>query len=533
MDEYNKKDENNNLTNDINNDTNNDTNKDRNDNSDQHAEQPNSSSTYYYAYGSSLNNRNHRPEQMTEGEPVSRDEQLRTVKAEINPATPPPPLTQQQSSGTRPFTTSGTMNNGNWKVAAPPKRRSFASYFIAFLAGALVVGGLMYTADVRNWFGGNTPSATQEAQRPQTVDNSGGDTPASGGTAVTSNFNLPSNISQLFQQSSPAVVKIETFEQRQAQRRGASLFDDPFFRQFFGDNYVIPEETEQGGRVQTGIGTGFIFESDGYILTNQHVVGESSEILVTIQGHEEPLKAKLLGASYELDLAVIKVEGAEANSFPTLPLGSSDDIGIGDWVVAIGNPYGFDHTTTVGVISAKERPIDIADPQGDRHYKHLLQTDASINPGNSGGPLLNLAGEVVGINTAVSAQAQGIGFAIPTSTVQNVLADLKAGNEIAKEPAPFVGIQGETVNEEIVQQFGLKNVTGSIIVNVIYNSPAYKAGLKQYDIITSVNGTSYKTYPELQKAITELQVGEVAKFEIIRQGEVEVIEVEIGDMNKM
>ena len=167
------------------------------------------------------------------------------------------------------------------------------------------------------------------------------------------------------------------------------------------------------------MGTGFIFEKTGYILTNEHVVDGADEIQVTVEGYDKPFTAKLLGNSYELDLAVLKIEGTK--DFPILPLGKADDVNVGDWVVAIGNPYGFDHTVTVGVLSAKERPISIPDEKGTREYKHLLQTDASINPGNSGGPLLNLNGEVIGINTAVSSQAQGIGFAIPTSTISSVL----------------------------------------------------------------------------------------------------------------
>ncbi|MBW7461798.1 trypsin-like peptidase domain-containing protein, partial [Paenibacillus sepulcri] len=154
-----------------------------------------------------------------------------------------------------------------------------------------------------------------------------------------------------------------------------------------------------GDLTPEGLGTGFFFDSTGYILTNQHVVGDADEIKVTVQGRAEPLVAKKLGSDYNLDLAVLKVEGT---NFPTLPIGDSDSIDIGDWVVAIGNPYGFDHTVTVGVLSAKERPISIQDTEGTRNYEHLLQTDASINPGNSGGPLINLEGEVVGINTAVS-----------------------------------------------------------------------------------------------------------------------------------
>src|SRR5690606_19984497 len=207
------------------------------------------------------------------------------------------------------------------------------------------------------------------------------------------------------------------------------------------DNYMPKQQQNNDeGRSQleqTGMGTGFFFDESGYILTNQHVIGEATEIRVIVEGYDEPFIAELLGSSFDLDLAVLKLN--EDIKFPTLELGSSEDVNIGDWVVAIGNPYGFDHTLTVGVISAKERPINIFDESGERNYKNLLQTDASINPGNSGGPLINLNGQVIGINTAVSSQAQGIGFAIPTSTITEVLDYLKNNEQIPAQPVPFIG----------------------------------------------------------------------------------------------
>ncbi|WP_223830030.1 S1C family serine protease [Paenibacillus arenilitoris] len=293
----------------------------------------------------------------------------------------------------------------------------------SFLIGAVVIGGFSYMADKNNLFSGgaaaNEDAGTSIASGAQTED--AGLTTASLGTS--------DDIATIYEAASPAVVKIETYAEP---ARSESMFDDPAFRQFFGGEYgrggQSPQQEEQQESAElalTGSGTGFFFESDGYILTNEHVIADAKEVKVTVQGYDEPLTAAVMGSSYELDLAVLKVESPDGKAFPSLELGSSDETQIGDWVIAIGNPYGFDQTLTMGVLSAKERPITIADEQGEHQYEHLLQTDASINPGNSGGPLLNEEGEVIGINTAVNAEAQGIGFAIPTTTIAKVLEQLK------------------------------------------------------------------------------------------------------------
>jgi serine protease Do len=208
----------------------------------------------------------------------------------------------------------------------------------------------------------------------------------------------------------PAVVKIETQVTRQVRNQ---FFNDPFFRQFFGGDYAPPESV-----IQQGLGSGFLISPDGYLLTNQHVIAGAQKIQVTILGRSQPVSAQVVGSDQALDLAVLKVNAG--SNLPYLKFGDSDQIRVGSWAIAIGNPYGLDHTVTVGVISAKGRPITVQ----DRQYKNLLQTDASINPGNSGGPLLDLNGEVIGINTAVDAEAQGIGFAIPSNTAKDVANSL-------------------------------------------------------------------------------------------------------------
>ncbi len=216
-------------------------------------------------------------------------------------------------------------------------------------------------------------------------------------------------VADIVSSAGPAVVKIDTYTTRSVYVD--PFFNDPFFRQFFGSPYGQTQKKEEHG-----LGSGFIISSNGNILTNAHVISGAGRITVTIQGYKNPFTASVIGEDYDLDLAVLKVQ---AKNLPALKLGDSNKTRVGNWVIAIGNPYGLDHTVTVGVISAKGRPVTI----GSRNYKNLLQTDASINPGNSGGPLINLSGEVIGINTAV-AQAQGIGFAIPSKTASDVILNL-------------------------------------------------------------------------------------------------------------
>lgn len=283
------------------------------------------------------------------------------------------------------------------------------------------------------------------------------------------------------------------------------MFDDPFFRQFFGDQLRIPSQPE----VRRGMGSGFIVSSDGYILTNEHVVSGADTIEVTLASRNEPYTARLVGSDHDLDLAVLKID---AGSLPALSLGNSDSIRVGDWAIAIGNPYGLDHTVTIGVISAKGRPITIE----DRQYRNLLQTDASINPGNSGGPLLNLKGEVIGINTAINAQAQGIGFAIPSSTVKAVFDDLvnKGGVDHA-----WLGVYLQPVTQEIARYFGLESQSGALVASVVKGGPAARAGLQQGDVIVRYNGSEVSTPSALIDMVSGTAVGSQVEIQYVRKGE--------------
>ncbi|MCR4420445.1 MAG: trypsin-like peptidase domain-containing protein [Clostridia bacterium] len=310
----------------------------------------------------------------------------------------------------------------------------------------------------------------------------------------------PNTIADIVSKAGPAVVKIDTIT-----RVGGSnpFFNDPFFRRFFGVPFQL------GPQVQQGVGSGFLISADGYILTNEHVIDQAQEIKVTVAGYDTPFEARVVGSDYDLDLAVLKIDGPRA--FPYLELGDSDAVRVGEWVIAIGNPYGLDHTVTVGVISAKGRPV----PVEDRLYENMLQTDASINPGNSGGPLLNLQGRVVGINTAINAEAQGIGFAIPISAVKGAIETLKTKGQLVR---PWLGVGIYDVTPDVAEYFGLGRVEGALVDSVESNSPAAKAGLRRGDIILEFNGQKITDADTLVKAIRSTKVGQQVKIKVWRLG---------------
>ncbi|MCR8633389.1 S1C family serine protease [Paenibacillus radicis (ex Xue et al. 2023)] len=479
--------------------------------------------SHYYSYGPYKSDLGH-----NEPDSGMRSDGVEAAQVEMTPPRPMRPFSYNVTDKPMHDQMNGWQQNEHKK-----KGSSLRTGFTAFLAGALVVGSLMFASDKMNWFTGpqGVMSNKASAATGQTTTGSSG-----GGTVKPTAFDLggrPENIAQIAEQSGPAVVKIETKVKAKASSRGgSSLLDDPFFRQFFGDNGGGSKQQPKSdsGQLQPGgMGTGFIFEKSGYILTNEHVIDGADEIWVTVEGYDKPFKATLLGNSYDLDLAALKIDGDK--EFAALPLGKAEDTKVGDWVVAIGNPYGFDHTVTVGVLSARERPISIPDTQGTREYKHLLQTDASINPGNSGGPLLNLNGEVIGINTAVSAQAQGIGFAIPTSTISSVLDNLKNNVKIPKEPLPYIGVKLSDIDKDWLTELKLQNTEGAIVSEVERKSPGFIAGIRPYDVITEVNGAKVKKSQDLVDKIKALKVNDQANLTIMRDGKKESITVTIGDRN--
>jgi serine protease Do len=419
-----------------------------------------------------------------------------------------------------------TSQNRLAPVTKPTRTRSpITRMFASFMAGVVVVGSLMFASDRMDWFTADQAVSSVETSSPVKSE------PTTSGEGIQKaalDMLRPNNISQIVANSRGSVVKIETYSKVGQSRQMGS---NDIFDYFFGGQNDGREgtSTDEGTLRQSGMGSGFIFDSSGYILTNQHVIDGASEIKVYVEGFEEPFVAKKLGESHGLDLAALKIEGDKP--FSALNIGDANELNVGDWVVAIGNPYGFDHTVTVGVLSAKERPITIPDSNGTREYQHLLQTDASINPGNSGGPLLNLKGEVIGINTAVNAQAQGIGFAIPTGTFTEVLDNLKNNKPIPVEPAPYIGVSLGDLNDTIAKQLGYSGTKGSLINQVEVGSPAHQAGIQAGDIITEVSGKSIKSSDEVVTIIKDMKVGTKVSIKVFREGKTYEVVTIVGDRN--
>jgi len=328
----------------------------------------------------------------------------------------------------------------------------------------------------------------------------------------------PDIVADIVERVSPAVVNIDTLRIAVYRSPLAPFFSDPFFRRFFGD---IPELERQVP--QKGIGTGFVFRSDGYILTNEHVIRGANKIKVTfIDGKE--YEGKVIGADPLTDIAVVKID---ADNLPTIPLGDSDKARVGEFVIAIGNPYGLSHTVTVGVLSAKGRPISAGD--SGREYENFLQTDAAINPGNSGGPLLNLRGEVIGINTAILPYAQGIGFAIPINMAKSILEQLIEKGRVVRA---WLGVYIQDLTPELAQKFGLSEAKGALVADISKGSPAEKAGLRRGDIILKVDGKEIPTVSSLQQEIRSRRPGERVRLEVWRDGKSIVLEATLEELKE-
>jgi len=396
------------------------------------------------------------------------------------------------------------VNNVN-KLFNVLKGRDIAKIGAAFLAGALVA--LLLVASFPQMgtalTGNHADLAGLLGTPPQAQTTAEVQSPVSGGTFG------PDTIANIVAAASPAVVLVKATVVSQAPN---PFMNNPLFQQFFGNQFSSPlTQTEEM------LGSGFIFRPDGYILTNDHVVNGASSVTVTLPGQDKALPAQIIGTDYPLDLAVLKIN--DGDNLPTLTLGDSSKARVGDWVIAIGNPYGLDSTVTVGVLSAKGRPITA----GNRTYSNLLQTDAAINPGNSGGPLLNLAGQVIGINTAVEEQAQGIGFAIPTSTVSAVLPHL-----VNHTPTPYLGVTVETVPQDVAYQLGLPSGEGALVTAVEANSPAAAAGLQAGEVIVAFNGKTVQGPDGLVLQVQSTSPGTRVPLQVYRTGQKITINITVG-----
>lgn len=321
----------------------------------------------------------------------------------------------------------------------------------------------------------------------------------------------PPDFVELAKKLKPTVVNIGTEKKAKQQKRQQTrpFGNDPF--QDFFDRFF--DEQHPQGRAQKSLGSGFIISNDGYILTNNHVVEGADEIKVKLDNGKE-LKAELKGSDTKLDLALIKV--ATDEKLAVAVLGNSDAIEVGEWVMAIGNPFGLSETVTAGIVSAKGRVI------GSGPYDDFIQTDASINPGNSGGPLFNARGEVIGINSAIVAGGQGIGFAIPVNMAKSIIDQLRDKGKVTRG---WIGVSIQPVTKDLADSFGLAAEKGALVSEVFTESPAEKAGLKPGDIITSFDGKDIKEMNDLPRLVAATATGKKVAVKVLRDGKEETLTV--------
>lgn len=330
----------------------------------------------------------------------------------------------------------------------------------------------------------------------------------------------PPSFADLVDQVKHSVVNISTTQVLKENPMQPFFGQDSPFKEFFGDDFFkhFFGEAPQGQMKTHALGSGFIIDSNGLILTNNHVVEKAEEIKIKTDTGAE-FDAKVVGRDPKTDLALIKIKAG--SDFPRpAPLGDSDAIRVGDWVIAVGNPFGLGNTVTSGIISAKGRVI------GAGPYDDFLQTDAAINPGNSGGPLFNMNGEVVGINTAIVAQGQGIGFAIPISVAKELLPQLKTGKVVRG----WLGIMIQDLTPELSKSFGINRTKGVVVADVVKDGPADKAGLKRGDVVTAMNGKEIENSHILSRSVAVTPPGKTVTLEIIRDGKSKEIKVPIGTM---
>lgn len=319
----------------------------------------------------------------------------------------------------------------------------------------------------------------------------------------------------------PAVVAVEVSKKVAVQSPFGNRmpFDDDFFDFFFGPRFRQKQQPRQ--RERSAQGSGFIISKDGYIFTNNHVVDGADKVTVKLNDGRE-MKAEVIGTDPRSDVAVIKVDG---DDLPYIEIGDSDSLEIGEWVIAVGNPFGLEATVTVGVVSAKGRTVGITE------YDDFIQTDAAINPGNSGGPLLDINGRAIGINTAIVSQGargyMGIGFAIPIKMANNIKEQLIETGTVTRG---FLGIQMGQVNDDVSEYLGLENSDGVLIGKVLEDSPAEEAGLKQGDVIVELDGKRIEGLQKFKNMIAAIRPGEKAKLTIIRDGKEKNVTVKIGSL---
>ncbi len=368
--------------------------------------------------------------------------------------------------------------------------------FISVLIGVAITARLDMTnlTTAQSFWKDAAPSARPEA-----------------GTAVSRDF------VELAKRLSPMVVNISTTQViKERPLVPFPEFKGPF-DEFFGDDFNKFFNEPHREFKRQSLGSGFVINKEGYVLTNFHVIENATEIIVTLSSDKKDYKAKVVGQDQKLDIALIKIKPEV--DLPVAPLGNSDDLQIGEWVLAIGNPFGLGGSVTSGIVSQKGRVI------GAGPYDNFIQTDASINPGNSGGPLFNMRGEVVGINTAIIAGGQGIGFATPINMVKDVLVQLKEKGRVTRG---WIGVSIQELTPELAKSFGLKEAKGVLVSSVNPGDPAEKAGIRPGDIIISFDGRPITDLSDLPRTVASTPPGKDVEVKVLRDGKEKTLFVNIG-----
>ncbi|MBD1908438.1 trypsin-like peptidase domain-containing protein [Funiculus sociatus GB2-A5] len=394
--------------------------------------------------------------------------------------------------------------------------RQIATYVFSILLGAILTAGVYRVLPSQAGVAPKKFSSYQEAPALLAQSTISRIPETAAGSFVTAAVNRVGK----------AVVRIDT--ERTVNRNPDPLFDDPFFRRFFG------EELPRGPMQERlrGQGSGFIIDKSGIILTNSHVVNRADKVTVRLKDGRT-LEGKVQGADPVTDLAVIKIN--DSSDLPVAPLGDSNEVQVGDWAIAVGNPLGLDNTVTLGIISTLKRSsaqVGIPDKRID-----FIQTDAAINPGNSGGPLLNQQGEVIGINTAIRADAMGIGFAIPINKAKVISSALARGEKVAH---PYLGIQMATLTPEVAAEnnsdpnapFEVPEINGILVVRVLPNTPAAASGMRRGDVIVQIDGQAVETAAELQRIVDSSRIGQMLEMKVQRGRETTSIGIRTGELQE-
>ncbi len=373
-------------------------------------------------------------------------------------------------------------------------KRVFAIGLPFLVAGLLIASGLQWTS----------PSGAEDYT---------GDTHVT----TTAPSAIPSSFAELVDKLSPTVVNVKVTKVEKATFRGRGTPEgqsEEFFGHFFKQMPQMPRNHRTHGA-----GSGVIISQDGYILSNNHVVEGAKEVTVTMADKKE-YTAEVVGRDPKTDLAVLKIDAKK--TLPSAAMGDSEHLKVGDWVIAIGNPFGLNHTVTSGIVSAKGRVI------GAGPYDNFIQTDASINPGNSGGPLFNMKGEVVGINTAIIPQGQGIGFAIPVNTAKPLIPQLVSDGRITRG---YLGVNIQTITPDLAKALNVESREGTLVADVVSGSPAEKAGIQRGDIIVSYDGKAVKDSHHLPAMVAATAVDEEVTLTVLRDGKEHSLPVQIGELD--